>query len=225
MAIALLFLAFTLLLAIGVPVAYALAVATLATLLYVDLPPLGGVELCRAMRATRQYAAIPVMFQSSYAEPETIRRVFEAGADDYLVKPASGLELLTRVGNRLERFRQIASAPLATPGQGPLHTSLDQMFLRAARDNLAVSLACVQVPENGLGEAQQKLRNSLRNEDVVRTLGPAELVVGMLGVERDRAVERLRGILDGTVALGVAEFPADARDYAGLVQQARERRG
>jgi tripartite ATP-independent transporter DctM subunit len=60
MAIALLFLAFTLLLAIGVPVAYALAVATLATLLYVDLPPLVLVQQVTAGAGSSSLVAIPL---------------------------------------------------------------------------------------------------------------------------------------------------------------------
>lgn len=71
----------------------------------VDLPFVGGVELCRAMRAEPKYFDIPVIFLSAYNDTETVHRVFTAGADDYVFKPIIGPELITRAKNRLRRAR------------------------------------------------------------------------------------------------------------------------
>ena len=60
MAVALLFGAFVLLLAIGVPVAYALAVATLATLVYIGVPPLVLVQQVTAGAGSASLVAIPL---------------------------------------------------------------------------------------------------------------------------------------------------------------------
>ncbi len=78
-------------------------------MLDVDLPYVGGVELCRAMRSEPKYFDIPVIFLSAYNDTETVHRVFTAGADDYVFKPIIGPELITRTKNRLRRAR------LATP--------------------------------------------------------------------------------------------------------------
>lgn len=71
----------------------------------VDLPFVGGVELCRAMRAEPKYFDTPVIFLSAYNDTETVHRVFTAGADDYVFKPIIGPELITRTRNRLRRAR------------------------------------------------------------------------------------------------------------------------
>jgi tripartite ATP-independent transporter DctM subunit len=60
MAIALLFLVFGLLLAIGVPVAYALSAASLATLLYLDLPSVVLVQQTASGGGTASLIAIPL---------------------------------------------------------------------------------------------------------------------------------------------------------------------
>jgi DNA-binding response OmpR family regulator len=84
-------------------------------MLDVDLPYVGGVELCRAMRSEPKYFDIPVIFLSAYNDTETVHRVFTAGADDYVFKPIIGPELITRTRNRLRRARlaqpSLADAP------------------------------------------------------------------------------------------------------------------
>ncbi len=83
-------------------------------MLDVDLPYVGGVELCRAMRSEPKYFDIPVIFLSAYNDTETVHRVFTAGADDYVFKPIIGPELITRTRNRLRRAR-LAQPSLAEP--------------------------------------------------------------------------------------------------------------
>lgn len=82
-------------------------------MLDVDLPYVGGVELCRALRAEPKYAELPVIFLSAYNDSETVHRVFTAGADDYVFKPIIGPELITRTRNRLRRVRNAPA--LGTP--------------------------------------------------------------------------------------------------------------
>ena len=201
----------------------------------VDLPPLGGVELCRALRADPRYAAMPVVFLSSYNDAETLQKCYQAGADDYLYKPVSGLELTTRITNRLERTRQIAARPL--PAQQPVHpySSLDQMLLRALRDDSTACMVRLEVPPKGdefesqalLNRLQRMLRKSLRGEDVVKPLGPLELLVGMTGVDRQFAEKRLLTILKTEIQnfrLGVAQFPDDGTDLGALIELARPSR-
>ncbi len=81
-------------------------------MLDVDLPYVGGVELCRALRAEPTYFDLPVIFLSAYNDAETVHRVFVAGGDDYVFKPIIGPELLTRTRNRLARLTR-QSVPTA----------------------------------------------------------------------------------------------------------------
>ena len=68
----------------------------------VMMPKLDGFALIRAMRADPRLESIPVMVLSARAGPEATGEGFEAGADDYLVKPFRSTELLHRVAARLK---------------------------------------------------------------------------------------------------------------------------
>jgi signal transduction histidine kinase len=67
----------------------------------VMMPALSGFELLRALRADARTATIPVLLLSARAGEESRVEGFEAGADDYLVKPFSARELIARVNAHL----------------------------------------------------------------------------------------------------------------------------
>jgi DNA-binding response OmpR family regulator len=71
----------------------------------IEMPHVNGIELCRVVRADPRRRSLPVLFLTARAEPETVYRVFAAGADDYVAKPFVGPELVARIHNRLERVR------------------------------------------------------------------------------------------------------------------------
>ena len=64
------------------------------------LPGTDGIEL---MAEVPELADLPVIFISGYGRDETIARALEAGADDYIVKPFSPIELAARVRAALRR--------------------------------------------------------------------------------------------------------------------------
>lgn len=76
-------------------------------LLLVDwmMPRLTGPELCRALRENADTAQIPVILLTAKAQEPDVERGFQAGADDYIVKPFSPRELLHRVNAQLGRPR------------------------------------------------------------------------------------------------------------------------
>ena len=73
----------------------------------VDMPYVSGMELCRVVRADARWSATPVLFLTARRDPEDVQRLFATGADDYILKPLLGPELLTRIRNRLERTRML----------------------------------------------------------------------------------------------------------------------
>jgi signal transduction histidine kinase/CheY-like chemotaxis protein len=78
----------------------------------VMMPGLDGVQLLARLRADPATSAIPVILVSARAGEEARVQGLEAGADDYLVKPFSARELLTRVETttRMARERQAVRA-------------------------------------------------------------------------------------------------------------------
>jgi DNA-binding response OmpR family regulator len=63
----------------------------------VEMPGLDGYELCKTVKAAAETAHIPVLICSSLGEATDLERGFDAGADDYIVKPVVPEELSTRV--------------------------------------------------------------------------------------------------------------------------------
>ncbi|HTJ42086.1 MAG TPA: response regulator [Kofleriaceae bacterium] len=63
----------------------------------VEMPKLDGYELCKTLKAGAETAHIPVLICSTLGEAADLERGFDAGADDYMVKPVVPEELSTRV--------------------------------------------------------------------------------------------------------------------------------
>ena len=72
-------------------------------LLDLMLPGTDGVEL---MESVPELAGLPVIFISGYSRDETIARVLELGAADYIVKPFSPTELVARIRAVLRRWAE-----------------------------------------------------------------------------------------------------------------------
>ena len=68
----------------------------------VRLPGMSGIELTRRLRHDRHTQDVALILTSRSAQQAETLAGLEAGADDFLVKPFSGRELLARVNTRLE---------------------------------------------------------------------------------------------------------------------------
>jgi DNA-binding response OmpR family regulator/HPt (histidine-containing phosphotransfer) domain-containing protein len=73
-------------------------------ILDLDMPIYNGIELCRAVRTDPQWATLPIMFLTAHPAALAIDRIFAAGADDFLPKPAIASTLVARIVNRLKRI-------------------------------------------------------------------------------------------------------------------------
>src|SRR5690606_33871121 len=66
-------------------------------ILDVKMPYVDGFEALRRLRSIRALRDVPVMMVTSMGNEADIARGFELGADDYLVKPFSPIELQARI--------------------------------------------------------------------------------------------------------------------------------
>ncbi len=69
------------------------------------LPGISGIEICRRIKSKSQTRSIPILMLSARSEEVDRVRGLETGADDYVVKPYSVLELMARVRSQLRRVR------------------------------------------------------------------------------------------------------------------------
>jgi two-component system response regulator MtrA len=67
-------------------------------LLDIMLPGQSGIEVCRQIRSK---SGVPIVMLTARGDTEDVVLGLEAGADDYVVKPHNGAELLARVKARL----------------------------------------------------------------------------------------------------------------------------
>jgi two-component system phosphate regulon response regulator PhoB len=69
------------------------------------LPRLSGIEVCRQLKMRANTRGIPIIMLSARAEEVDRIRGLETGADDYVIKPYSVLELMARARVMLRRVR------------------------------------------------------------------------------------------------------------------------
>jgi two-component system phosphate regulon response regulator PhoB len=69
------------------------------------LPNVSGIEVCRQLKTRSATRAIPILMLSARSEEVDRVRGLETGADDYVVKPYSLVELMARVRALLRRTR------------------------------------------------------------------------------------------------------------------------
>ncbi|MGZ6827173.1 MAG: response regulator transcription factor [Mycobacteriales bacterium] len=109
-----------------------------AVVLDVGLPGMDGTEVCRALREAGDW--VPVLFVT--ARDDEVDRVLglELGADDYVTKPFSPRELVSRVRAVLRRTQgTVAQPPLLL---GPLRIDLETREVTV--DDVPVSLTVTE---------------------------------------------------------------------------------
>ncbi|CAM3620701.1 response regulator [Streptomyces albus] len=109
-------------------------------LLDLMLPGMSGLEVCRRIRAVRQ---LPIIILSARGDDLDMVMGLETGADDYIVKPASGEVLEARMRAVL---RRLAPQPSGPPGpDGPRETHgrlvLDRQALQVFKEGTELLLA------------------------------------------------------------------------------------
>ncbi|MDT5120629.1 MAG: hypothetical protein QOC96_111 [Acidobacteriota bacterium] len=71
-------------------------------MLDIEMPGVDGLALCRLLRAQAATKQLPIVIFSTSDDENRKVEAFAAGADDYIVKPSTPREILTRVSAHLE---------------------------------------------------------------------------------------------------------------------------
>jgi two-component system, OmpR family, phosphate regulon response regulator PhoB len=76
------------------------------------LPGVSGIEICRRLKSRPETRSVPVIMLSARSEEVDRVRGLETGADDYVVKPYSVVELMARVRGQMRRVRPATQGEL-----------------------------------------------------------------------------------------------------------------
>lgn len=183
-------------------------------LLDVEMPQVSGFELCQQLRDEPRWSELPILFLSAHTEAETIQKVFDIGADDYIRKPIIAAELIARVMSWLERARnrklKAEVDPLTGVGNRQKSTQeMTRLLGLAERYEQPFCLAVIDIDQfkqvnDAYGHAAGDrilrqfgacLRSTFRPEDVIGRWGGEEFVVGLYGVEETEGKQYLQDFL------------------------------
>ena len=119
--------------------------------------PRSGVDVCREMRRTAAFSAIPVLCMSQSTDVEERVRYLEAGADDVVGKPFDARELEARVEALLVRFQRSRDlAPLVhTDDEGPARRSIIACF--SPKGGVGTTMIAVSVATSLAAQAPGKV--------------------------------------------------------------------
>jgi len=101
------------------------------------LPRLSGIEVCRRIRRSAKTQNLPIIMLTARGEESDRVRGLDCGADDYIVKPFSPSELVTRVRAVLRRLRPAFEAEVIQFAD----VTMDLAEFRVTRGGGAVRLA------------------------------------------------------------------------------------
>ena len=71
----------------------------------ISMPGLSGIDVCRMLRADPATAGMLIIMLTARVQEQDVEGGFSAGADDYVTKPFSPRELVSRIQALLSRAR------------------------------------------------------------------------------------------------------------------------
>ena len=100
------------------------------------MPEMSGIDLCKAMRQSEALKDIPVIMLSARGEEGDKTFGLDTGADDYITKPFSPRELISRIKAVLRRTTSATAQSLQSVGD----LIIDHSQMRVTKGDVEISL-------------------------------------------------------------------------------------
>ncbi len=97
-----------------------------------NMPGLSGIEVCQRVKAIPDLEDLPIIMITSSDEAHDLHLAFNAGAMDYITKPANSLELTARVSSALKLKHEMDARKAHERELSTLNQRLEQTFLELA---------------------------------------------------------------------------------------------
>lgn len=187
-----------------------------------ELPDGSGIELISEIFSSSSVGWLPVIMVTGHTEPENLKLAIEAGATDYITKPAKEIELLARIFSALrmkslhDQLRETSIRDVMTGlyNRRYMEERIDQEFQRCKRHKHNLSLAMIDIDffkkindtyghETGdivLKRIASELKTCLRKSDIISRFGGEEFVIvfpetGL--VDATRVLDKIREMVSG----------------------------
>ena len=92
------------------------------------MPKMSGIELCRILRSNKDTKSLPIIMLSARSEEADKSLGLDTGADDYISKPFSPMELVSRVKALIRRTNTSMSIDELIVGELKISLSEMQVF-------------------------------------------------------------------------------------------------
>jgi DNA-binding response OmpR family regulator len=132
------------------------------------LPALDGMEVCRRIRA---WANTPILMLTARQGEEDRIAGLELGADDYLVKPFSPREVVSRVKAILRRAQNLAIQSQEQQSSSPTNPRLEQV--KDEREILRFGRLVINIPARRVEVNGQTIALTVKEFDLLVTLASA----------------------------------------------------
>ncbi|HEY9631617.1 MAG TPA: hybrid sensor histidine kinase/response regulator [Coleofasciculaceae cyanobacterium] len=128
-------------------------------LLDVMMPGLNGIEVCSRIKGNPNWKHIPIIMVTALDSKEDLARCVDAGADDFISKPVSAVELRSRIRSML-RLKQQHDALKASL---KVRSDMADMIVHDLRNPLAsIVLACEALDRSSLPDPDQRRVNRIK---------------------------------------------------------------
>ena len=146
----------------------------------VMMPVMSGVELCMKIKNTISLSHIPVILLTAKSLAMHVEEGFDAGADDYIVKPFSLSLLRVRIRNLLagrQRMQAVYYKRFSLENIGIKVESIDDMFMNKYMEVVRKHIA---EPDFGIDEICREIglsrANFYRKVKAITNLTPVEMI-------------------------------------------------
>lgn len=191
-------------------------------LLDVMMPEMDGFEVCQIIKRNEHFRDIPVIFLTARYDPDSVKKGFDCGAVDYIIKPFNPVEIVSRVKTHIELKRN--REQLSNLAQW-LEEQVNQRTqeLQVANQKLSKAMREIEM----LDQLKNEFLNILSHE--IRTplngiIGPLELIKSDMAGDNmpvlmhvlDESVQRLEKF--SYKALEISNLKAKGRQYLNLTK-------
>lgn len=167
------------------------------------MPGIGGLEVCRRIRASQILSHIPIIIITARNTDEDRIKGLKTGADAYLAKPFNAEELTIRVKNLLEQRQQLRDKFLKSIHEGDenhaILSDLDKDFIKIFTKNVFAHTCGNTISIETLAESMNMTTIQLNRK--IRAITGQTTIAYVLQLRMSKA----KKLLDSDDSLAIAE--------------------